>query len=396
MIQLIVIQMSSVIPLHAPFTFAKSYDSAWSLFFTIWANFDGVHYVNIARDGYVQFEQAFFPLFPLMLRLSFTRTPEYVVLFGMVISSVSLWFFFYTILLFFKETDGLNRRYFSWFLVFYLIFPTSFFLSALYTESFFLLLFSLYLLFGYRRKYLFACIVGVLLGLTRLNGLFAIVSMLYVITLHDYHLKKGQGMAKSLKERIKRGLDVTFGSLQTLFLAPEKWKMFAVLLSPLFGFGAYAAYLWYTTGDPLFFFHSQPAFGANRSTSLVLLPQVYFRYIKILLTADITFQYFISLVELFIMTGVLAAVIYDIFIAPHASKQYQVRLGIALFSGLNVFVPSLTGTFSSIPRYALICLTLFMVFAEIRNKYVKGMLMFVFCLLQILFFAFFSRGYFVS
>jgi len=33
-----------------------------------WANFDGAHYINIARDGYHQFDQAFFPLYPLMIR----------------------------------------------------------------------------------------------------------------------------------------------------------------------------------------------------------------------------------------------------------------------------------------------------------------------------------------
>src|SRR3990167_11451176 len=32
------------------------------------ANFDGVHYLLIARQGYVQYEQAFFPLYPLFIR----------------------------------------------------------------------------------------------------------------------------------------------------------------------------------------------------------------------------------------------------------------------------------------------------------------------------------------
>ena len=34
-----------------------------------WGNFDGVHYLTIAKAGYIaQFTQAFFPLFPLLMR----------------------------------------------------------------------------------------------------------------------------------------------------------------------------------------------------------------------------------------------------------------------------------------------------------------------------------------
>src|SRR3989338_7634876 len=38
-----------------------------------WANFDGVHYLSIAERGYVQYEQAFFPLYPVLVR-SIART----------------------------------------------------------------------------------------------------------------------------------------------------------------------------------------------------------------------------------------------------------------------------------------------------------------------------------
>ena len=33
-----------------------------------WANFDGMHYLAIAEEGYHQYQQAFFPLFPLTIR----------------------------------------------------------------------------------------------------------------------------------------------------------------------------------------------------------------------------------------------------------------------------------------------------------------------------------------
>jgi len=35
-----------------------------------WGNFDGVHYLRIAQDGYLaQYSQAFFPFYPLLVRI---------------------------------------------------------------------------------------------------------------------------------------------------------------------------------------------------------------------------------------------------------------------------------------------------------------------------------------
>src|SRR5437867_13438712 len=33
-----------------------------------WANFDGSHYISIAKIGYQTYQQAFFPLFPIFIR----------------------------------------------------------------------------------------------------------------------------------------------------------------------------------------------------------------------------------------------------------------------------------------------------------------------------------------
>src|SRR3989344_1707248 len=37
-------------------------------FLTALANFDGAHYLLIAKNGYAQYQQAFFPLYPLLIR----------------------------------------------------------------------------------------------------------------------------------------------------------------------------------------------------------------------------------------------------------------------------------------------------------------------------------------
>src|SRR3989344_4233726 len=57
--------------------------------FTALANFDGVHYLLIAKNGYAQYQQAFFPLYPLLIRwLSSLFLNNHLVT-GLLISNLS-------------------------------------------------------------------------------------------------------------------------------------------------------------------------------------------------------------------------------------------------------------------------------------------------------------------
>ncbi len=85
-------------------------------------------------------------------------------------------------------------------------------------------------------------------------------------------------------------------------------------------------YLQLVFGDWLYFWHAQPVFGAERSGgSIVLLPQVFWRYLKILSSVSINTQMFwISLSEL---TFTILAIISLIY--AHVKK---VRLSYLIFS----------------------------------------------------------------
>ena len=64
-----------------------------------WANFDGVHYLTIAKEGYsAQFTQAFFPLYPLLIRLFSHLVPNSIYA-GLLISHFC---FFISLLLLYK------------------------------------------------------------------------------------------------------------------------------------------------------------------------------------------------------------------------------------------------------------------------------------------------------
>lgn len=246
-------------------------------------------------------------------------------------------------------------------IIFLLLFPTSFFFGAVYTEGLFFFLFIGTLYFIKKENYLLASIFGFLTALTKLTGLFLIIPILF-------------SLIKKNNNQIMKPIQLT------------------TILSPLLGFLLYAFYLWKTTGDPLFFFHSQPAFGANRSTSFIFLPQVYYRYFNILFTANHDYQYFIALLEMSIFTLVLGVLVLDL---KKNWKNYE-RLGLNLFSLASLVLPTLTGTFSSVPRYALLSISFFLFLGEMKNKYVQIFIGLVFFLLHIFLLCFFIQGYFVG
>src|SRR3989344_8623399 len=57
-----------------------------------WSNFDGEHYLAIAQHGYGNGEQAFFPLYPSLIKIStwlWTQSVYHLQITGLVISNVS-------------------------------------------------------------------------------------------------------------------------------------------------------------------------------------------------------------------------------------------------------------------------------------------------------------------
>lgn len=328
------------------------------------ANFDGEHYLLIAKEGYLTYNQAFFPLYPLLIKYLSPVFLENSLLTAIIISNLATVFGLYV---FDQYRRNFTKITSSLPLLFFLLFPTSFFLTAVYTEGLFFFLFLSSLIFFYKKRYALAFILGILTALTRLSGLFLIIP--YTVTIFYMWKKK----------------EIDKGSIINLF-------------SPLIGFFLYAFYLLKTTGDPLFFFHAQPAFGANRSTNFIVLPQVLFRYIKIFITSTWNFQYFTALCEFVIFLFVLGALCYQFFmlIKQQESKEKYTMLGLNLFSIVIILLPSATGTLSSMPRYALFSFSLFFLLSSIKNKFFLIFLGVIFFVLHVALLGFFVQGYFVG
>lgn len=343
------------------------------------ANFDGLHYINIARSGYAQFEQAFFPFYPILIKYLSPVFSNNQLLTGLIISNVAFLIglvLLYKYLLLIRATTRVAPT-----ILLLLAFPTSFFFGAVYTEGLFFLLLVSTLYFLKKENYLLVFVFAFLASTTRLIGVFLIIPIVF----HLLSLSPASSGTK--RSWIPAYAGMTF--------------------APIFGLAIYCFYLWRTTGDPFFFLTSQPIFGANRSSHLILLPQVYWRYFKIFITASHDFRFYVSAIEFLIFNFVFVVLVLDLFRNLNIRNwsfiknlKFEIRnydhLALNIFSLSNLILPTLTGTFSSIPRYALFSLSFFIYIAQIKNNFVKYLILIIFLLLHILLLGYFTQGYFIS
>lgn len=335
--------------------------SFWS-----WVNFDGEHYLSIAQRGYGQGEQAFFPLYPFVVRLISNiagfKTPGYLAFTGLVISNFS---FVLALVGFYKLIRLDHKKDIAWLAIYLLIlFPTAFYFGSLYTESLFLALtmWSFYL--ARKEKWFYASVLGGFASATRVIGVLLLPALFI------------EWLIQNKKKWFKKEL---------LYLA----------IIPL-GIFAYMYYLWKVTGDPLAFIHTLSGFGEQRSSTPIILPQVFYRYFfKIL--PNINWSYF-SLV----FTTLLEVVSAIIFLGLSVLSFFKQRLSYAVYFALGYLVPTLSGSFSSFPRYVLVLFPAFILLAEYLKKTSRSVKYFIYIIYILLFgilgvaTALFVRGYWLA
>ncbi len=229
-----------------------------------------------------------------------------------------------------------------------------------------------------KKQYVFAALFCILASLTRIQGVLLLFPFLAIA------FRGGHLFSKEI-------------TLQYfLSFLRVRWKVLLLSFSPLIGFFLYVSYLQLVYGDALLFYHAQEAFGANRSASkIILLPQVFYRYIVILFTFNTNITYFVTLVEMIMFSMVFGVLLID-FYKKVKEKNYSLELGILLFSTANILMPTFTGTFSSIPRYGLISLWFFVILAKVSKSSVRLGVLSIFIILHVILLGFFARGYFVS
>lgn len=294
-----------------------------------WSNFDGEHYLSIAQKGYLPLQYYFFPFYPLLIHFL-----GGTVLSAILISNLS---FFIALIGFYKLVMlDFSKHIARLSVVLLLLFPTSFYFAAVYTESLFLALVVWFFYFLRSKKWLLAGILGSLASATRLIGAF---------------------------------LGFPIGLL------------------------GYMLFLQKTIGDSLAFLHNLSVFGTQRSETLVILPQVFYRYfVKII--PNINYSHFSASLPIILET--LVAILFLILILVSYKK---INFHYWTYMTLGYLTPTLSGSFSSLPRYVLVLFPGFILMAIAFNKFsplYKNLVFGLLLIALIIFTSFFVRGYWVA
>lgn len=330
-----------------------------------WLNFDGEHYFSIAQNGYHALEYFFFPVYPMSVRVIadvFGRSVTGVAIEGIVLSNVVFLIGLFGLirLIRLEYTPSIAQSS----ILLLLLFPTSFYFGSFFTESLFFaeVIWALY--FARKGQWFYAGLLGGLATGTRIVG----VALIPAFLLESY---------LQYKMDIKKYTQPVLAAILTFL-----------------GLILYMLFLKARTGDPLNFFTSlNSVFGAQRDDSIVLLPQVFYRYIfKILPSIDYHYfpQVFTTLLEL--GSGLL-------FLVLSIIAFFKLRLSYAVYLAAGYLTPTLSGSFSSFPRYALVLFPGFILVALGVNAIPKPARAFVYITSAVLLFvslALFARGYWIS
>lgn len=234
-IVLIIIGVAS----YAVLPLSEGKQATWSKYtwLDMWGVWDSFWYMDIVQNGYStasrladypdQTNFPFFPLYPLLMKSVGWMVGDRYFLAGIVISNACLLLSCYVL---YRLVEMEWGRHIARRSVQYLfLFPVSFILSGVFTESVYLLLSLLCFYLAKRQNWWLAGLCGALLSATRTLGVLIALPLLY-----EY--------LKSIRFKLKRI------RLNSLFL----------LLIPL-GLIAFSLYTYRATGDPLFFKTNQAA-----------------------------------------------------------------------------------------------------------------------------------------
>jgi Mannosyltransferase (PIG-V) len=149
------------------------------LLLSLWQRYDTKWYLQIARSGYSAEDgsMAFLPVYPILIRLLGNVLGDDL-LAALLISNVAL--FFGLVFLFDLTSAAFDQASAKRTLAYYVIFPTSFFLFAAYTEALFFLWVVLAFYSAYRKHWILAGVLGALATLTRMQGVILFIPLLLI------------------------------------------------------------------------------------------------------------------------------------------------------------------------------------------------------------------------
>lgn len=314
-------------------------DTHWThLFIKVWGNWDGGHYTSIATNGYEIIQYAFFPLFPYLIHFLMEIFDISAYTAGVVISRMALLgglYYLYRLVILELDKGTAQRT-----LIYLLVYPASFFLFAIYTESLFLFLAISSIFYARSQKWLLASCLATLAFLTRSVGI-----ALFPALLIEYLQQRNLLNIKNVKSAWGKLFSVDF----------------AFIIFSLTAFGVLALFWYRETGNPLQFFNSQQAWiqDAGRLGSGISSPiKAFSNALQKISPFTIDGGYSIILFDFLATTFAWLILIIHCFQTVLAKKNfpliyYVYCLGILL-------IPMFQGSLTSMIRYVIPAFPIFM------------------------------------
>lgn len=293
------------------------------------ARWDSYWYLDIVKNGYsfkgpsTLSNIVFFPIYPFIVFLLSGILLGNAVLAGWIASCAFLFlacvYLYKLIKEFHKEVDPELAVFFL------LIFPTAFFLNAIYTESLFLFLSVAAIYYARRKNFVLAGILGFLAGLSRVTGALLIIPLLWEYY-RDYKING--------------------------FKNPK----FLTAFLPAVGTMSLLAYHFYKFKDLFLFFKVESSWGRNFSLN----------------TDHLIFQDQSAITNFAIdVVFVLFALAMTYFVAK------KIRMSYGLYMAGTLAVALSTGTLMSVGRYILVLFPIFIFAASIKNILLRQIWIFI-------------------
>lgn len=284
----------------------------------VWGRWDAVHYIDIATKGYQGLDMAFFPLYPLLIRIVAAFAGSHVIA-GLLISNAS---FFFGLLFLYKLLEHEYDRSVARRAIFYVsIFPSAVFFSAVYTESLFFMLTVASFYYMRSHRWWLAGAIGFFAALTRVEGVLLVVPFAM-----EWYAQYRSALARGI------------GNLA------------AGILMPL-GLSAYMGYLWVLRADPLYFSHVQIHWNRHLAAPWVSVTDAFAKIAHATTGQTVANE----LLELS-FTALMVAVLLG--------GWKRLRPSYVAYLALSILVPMSTSSLMSMPRFALVLFPMFAILAR--------------------------------
>ncbi len=306
-----------------------------SQFLSMWAKWDSQYYDDIATNGYwfspgQQSNVAFFPVYPLLMRVTAPLTGKSVILAGFILSNLAFLgslVFFYLLTELELDADSAKRA------VFYLaFFPTSFFFNCVYTESTFLLFSLATMYFARRHQWFPAALMGMLASATRNLGV-----LLWALVMWEW--LREQGWTLKTIHKKESWVSLWHGFQQHWF------DLFIIAIIPL-GLLVYMYFLRANFERPFAFIETQAAWGRVNIGPLAVIS----KNVKVLMDGVINKGW---------LTNLWNTATLLLFLALIPFIWIRLGEGYAIYVLIMLLVPAASATGSMI-RYVLTAFPAFM------------------------------------